>query len=91
MNMGNIEESPMKFDAFWRQMKNSKNEILQFWLNLLECLWDNTEYHYTKYEVALLKSLVQINVTTGAGRNILYGVRFYSEQVSRFWLLIDVI
>ena len=31
------------------------------------------------------------NVTTGAGRNVLDCVRFYSEQISRFWLIIVVI
>ena len=30
-------------------------------------------------------------VTTGAGRNVLDCVRFYSEQISRFWLIIIVI
>ena len=30
-------------------------------------------------------------VTTGAGRNVLDCVRFYSEQVSLFWLVIVVI
>ena len=30
-------------------------------------------------------------VMTGAGRNVLDCVRFYSEQVSRFWLIIVVI
>ena len=34
---------------------------------------------------------VDKDVTTGAGRNVLDCVRFYSEQVSRFWLIIVVI
>ena len=50
----------------------------------------NKEFEFEICNVGHSREFVG-SVTTGAGRNVLDCVRFYSEQVSWFWLIIVVI